>query len=78
MKDIKLFQTNQIRSIWNDEVGEWFFSVVDVVGALTESADTKQYIKRMRSRDPELNSKWGTICTPLNMLAPGQLDKPKK
>ena len=70
MKDIKLFQTNQIRSIWNDEAGEWFFSVVDVVGALTESADTKQYIKRMRSRDPELNSKWGTICTPLKMLAP--------
>lgn len=77
-KDVKLLQSSQIRSIWNDEAGEWFFSIVDVVGALTESADTKQYIKRMRSRDPELNSKWGTICTPLKMLAPEQLDKPKK
>lgn len=78
MKDVKLLQSSQIRSIWNDEAGEWFFSVVDVVGALTESADSKQYIKRMRSRDPELNSKWGTICTPFKMLAPKQLDKPKK
>ena len=70
MKDIKLFQSTQIRSVWNDEAGEWFFSVVDVVGALTDSADTKQYIKKMRSRDSELNSNWGTICTPLKMLAP--------
>ena len=37
MKDVKLFQSAQIRSIWNDEAGEWFFSVVDVVGALTET-----------------------------------------
>ena len=56
-KDVKLLQSSQIRSIWNDEAGEWFFSVVDVVGALTESADSKQYIKKMHSRDPELNSK---------------------
>ena len=37
---------------------------------LTESKDVKQYVKRMRARDPELNSKWGTICTPVEMLAP--------
>jgi len=36
---------------------------------LTDSADTKQYIKRMRARDSELNSKWGTICTPVEMKA---------
>ena len=39
MKDVKLFQSAQIRSIWNDEAGEWFFSVVDVVGALTDNRD---------------------------------------
>ena len=33
------------------------------------SADVKQYIKKMRGRDPELNSKWGTICTPVQMIA---------
>lgn len=39
MKSIKAFQSNQIRSIWSDEAGEWLFSIVDIVGALTESVD---------------------------------------
>jgi hypothetical protein len=39
--------------------------VADVVQVLTDSVDTRQYIKRMRQRDPELDSYWGTICTPL-------------
>ncbi len=69
MSSIKLFQSNQIRSVWNEEEQQWYFSIVDVVGALTDSADTKQYIKKMRSRDKELNSNWGTICTPVKMLA---------
>ncbi len=43
--------------------------MADVVEALTDSYDIKQYIKRMRQRDPELNSNWGTICTPLEMTA---------
>ncbi len=43
--------------------GEWWFSVVDVVEVLTDSNDPKQYIKRMRSRDQQLNINWGTICT---------------
>ena len=47
--------------MWDEEAQECFFSVVDVVAVLTESADPKQYIKKMRSRDPELNSRWGTI-----------------
>lgn len=70
MNNIKEFQSNQIRTIWNDEAGEWYFSVVDVVKALTDSLDAKQYIKKMRTRDQELNSKWGTICTPVKMQAP--------
>lgn len=70
MSSIKLFQSAKIRSIWNEEEQQWYFSVVDVVGALTDSVDTKQYIKKMRVRDTELNSKWGTICTPVKMLAP--------
>lgn len=66
---IELFENRKIRSVWDEEREEWYFSVVDVVGALTDSADPKQYIKKMRSRDPELSSKWGTICTPVQMLA---------
>ena len=45
-------------------------SILDVVKVLTDSSDPKQYIKKMRARDKELDSKWGTICTPLQMLAP--------
>lgn len=64
---IIVFQDRKIRRTWFNE--EWWFSVSDVVEALTDSADVKQYIKKMRSRDPELNSYWGTICTPLEMIA---------
>lgn len=69
MSNIKLFQDKKIRSVWNDEEEQWYFSVYDVVEALTDSNDPKQYIKRMRSRDEELNLNWGTICTPLEMIA---------
>ena len=67
---IQLFEERKVRTAWDDQRQEWYFSVVDVVGVLTDSADPKQYIKKMRSRDPELNAKWGTICTPIAMLAP--------
>ena len=64
-----LSQSKQIRTAWDEETEEWYFSVVDVVAVLTDSADPKQYIKKMRARDPELNSRWGTICTLTAMTA---------
>ena len=67
--EIKLYENNKIRSVWDEEKEEWFFSIVDIVGVLTDSKDPKQYIKKMRLRDSELNSKWGTICTPVVMIA---------
>lgn len=69
MSNIKLFQDRKIRSEWNEEEEQWYFSVADVVGALTDSNDPKQYIKKMRSRDEALNLNWGTICTPVEMIA---------
>ena len=60
---LKLFNEKQIRTSWNAGEEEWYFSVLDVVTVLTDSVDPKQYIKKMRARDPELNSSWGTICT---------------
>lgn len=66
---IQIFESQQIRTAWNDEQEEWYFSVQDVVAVLTDSADPKQYIKKMRTRDPELSSNWGTICTPVEMTA---------
>ena len=66
---VKQFEDHQIRSVWNAEEEQWYFSIVDVVGALTDSTDPKQYVKRMRSRDAELNANWGTICTSVRMTA---------
>ena len=62
-----IFQEKTIRRAWHNE--EWWFAVVDVVAALTDSADAKQYIKKMRRRDPVLDANWGTTCTPLPLLA---------
>ena len=67
---IQLFEGKKVRIVWDAEQEKYYFSVADIVQVLTDSADVKQYIKRMRARDSELNSKWGTICTPVEMLAP--------
>ncbi len=76
MSSIKWFDSKQIRSVWNDADNRWYFSVADVVEALTGSANVKDYVKKMRKRDPELNANWGTTCPPLALMAPdGKLRK---
>lgn len=67
--EIKLFQDRQVRSVWDDAQEQWFFSIADVVSILTDSADPKQYIKKMKSRDVSLKSNWGTICTLVPMVS---------
>jgi len=62
-----VFKGKEIRRVIHDN--EWYFSVSDIVQVLTDSKDIRQYIKKLRRRDPELNSNWGTICTPLEMTA---------
>ena len=64
---IQLFEDRKIRTAWDEEQEEWYFSVQDVVAVLAESSDPKQYIKKMRARDPELSANWGTICTLVRM-----------
>lgn len=66
---IQLFEDRKIRTAWDEEKEEWYFSVQDIVAVLSESTDPKQYIKKMRARDPQLSANWGTICTPVQMLA---------
>ena len=66
-KHVAIFKGKSIRKTIFQK--EWWFSVSDVIEALTDSVDVKQYIKKMRQRDPELNSYWGTVCTPLEMIA---------
>ena len=67
MSEIALFEQKEIRRVWQDE--KWYFSVVDVVSVLTDSIDGRKYWKKMRARDPELSNNWGTICTPVQMIA---------
>lgn len=68
MSNIKLFQSKQIRSVWNKEEQQWCFSVVDIVGALTDSTNPTDYLKKMRKRDLELAFYIGTNCPQVNML----------
>ncbi|HHH50575.1 MAG TPA: hypothetical protein ENK52_06320 [Saprospiraceae bacterium] len=72
---LAVFQEKQIRRLWYKE--EWWFAVSDVVESLIDTKDVKQYIKKMRSRDKVLHDNWGTICTPLQMIAKDKKNKKK-
>jgi len=69
MNSIKLFESKNIRSVWNEAEERWYFSVHDIVLVLTDSTDVKQYVKRILSRESSLKLKWGTICTLVEMKA---------
>lgn len=68
MNNIKLFQEKKIRSVWNEEEQQWYFSVVDVVGVLTDSVNPTDYLKKMRKRDEELATYLGTSCPQVEMV----------
>ncbi|MDO8366510.1 MAG: Bro-N domain-containing protein [Saprospiraceae bacterium] len=69
MSNIKLFEEKHVRSIWNEVEQQWYFSVQDVVEILTESLNVKDYLKKLRKRDPQLDANWGTICPLVEMIA---------
>ena len=69
--ELKVFENNNIRSIYNEEQEKWYFSVEDIVRILTDSVNPKDYIKKLRKRDTELSEGWGQIVTPLKMETPG-------
>lgn len=69
MGNIKLFESKYIRSAWNETEQKWYFSVQDTISILTDTVDAKDYIKKMKKRDSELNSNWGTICPLVEMEA---------
>lgn len=66
-EQIQLFETKKVRTVWDDEKEEWFFSVVDVVEVLTDSANPTDYLKKMRKREPELGVYIGTNCPQVTM-----------
>lgn len=75
MSKIKLFESKQIRTVWNEADEKWYFVVEDVVSVLTDSKDSKQYIKRMRQRDGILAKGWVQIVPPLLVDTPGGKQK---
>src|SRR3972149_9897916 len=62
-----IFEEKEVRRTWHND--QWYFSLSDVVQALTDSNDVKQYIKKMRTRDAELSANWSTLCTPLQIIS---------
>lgn len=65
--NLALFEEKEIRKTWKNN--KWYFSIIDVVYVLTDSLDPKQYLKKIKSRDIEIQNNWGTICTLLEMVA---------
>ena len=70
-QDIQIFDGQQVRHEWDGETEQWYFAIVDVVKALTESVNPTDYIKKMKKRDPELAKGWGQIVTPLSIRTAG-------
>jgi DNA-damage-inducible protein D len=65
MSNIKLFESKQIRTVWNEPDQKWYFVVADVVQVLTDTPNVTDYIKKMRKRDELLSQGWGQLVTPL-------------
>ena len=68
--NIQLFENKQIRTAWDEQKEEWYFSVVDVVDVLTDSANPTDYLKKMRKRDELLGTYIGTNCPQVAMMTP--------
>ena len=66
--DVKMFEGSQIRSVWDNEREEWYFSVVDVIGSLTESNNPRDYWYRVKKRmSEEERSELSTFCRQLKL-----------
>ena len=65
--NIKIFEEKRVRTVWDDEKEEWYFSVVDVVGILTDSVNPTDYLKKLRKRDELLGEYIGTNCPQVEM-----------
>lgn len=66
---IKIFEEKKVRTLWDDETEEWYFSVIDVVAVLTDSLDPKRYWSVLKSRLKKEGCEPTTICSTLKMPA---------
>ena len=66
---IKLFEQKQVRTLWDDDKEKWYFSIVDVVGVLTQSVDPQAYWRKLKQRLKEEGNETVTNCHALKMKA---------
>lgn len=74
-QNIILFESRQVRRYYDEEKDTWYFSVVDIVEALTNSVNPTDYLKKLRKRDIELGTYLGTNCPQVEMLSNGKKRK---
>ena len=67
MSDIKLFEKKEVRSLWNEEVEKWYFSIVDVIGILTDSPNPRNYWKVLKHRLIKEGNQSVTNCNQLKL-----------
>lgn len=71
IEKIQLFEDQKVRTIWVESDEKWYFSIKDVVLILAGAKDPKDYLSKMRRREPELAKGWGQIVHPLVVRTPG-------
>ncbi len=75
MNNIQIFEDKKVRSHYDSNSEIWYFSIVDIVGILTESSNPTDYLKKIRKRDEDLNLYIGTNCPQVEMLSNGKKRK---
>ena len=66
---IKVFEEKKVRTLWDSETEEWYFSVVDVVAVLTDSPNPRKYWSVLKTRLKKEGSELATNCSQLKMLS---------
>lgn len=66
---IKIFEEKKVRTVWDDETETWYFSIIDVIAALTESVDPRKYWNKLKQRLKEEGNETVTNCHQLKMKA---------
>ena len=66
---IKLFEERKVRTVWDDELEKWYFSIVDVIGVLTDSPDPRNYWKVLKNRLKKEGNETVTNCNQLKLVA---------
>ena len=75
MSNIKVFENKKIRTQWNEQEEDWYFSLVDIVAVLTDTTNPTDYLKKMRKRDAELGTYLGTTCPQVEMVGQNGLKR---